>query len=369
MIDSIRFDPSYSNSYITLHALGRIHFGLWEISESQPNCYGGIGLMIKHSSALINARVSSSSMNQNCEIKADDYWLPRIESLTNEWLSSHSQLPVSMIDVHQSPTPHRGLGSGTQMACAIASLLFLDQSALSLFQRNRLDKDTSHVPISQLLPRSANSTHTQMVDDQIKMLAKLGKRGTRSNIGLFGFLAGGFIIDQGRSIQGESDASTQPRTRRVEFPDWPVIAIHDDSSTGDSGMVETEMFDRCSRVPNPNRQAMMDLVNHEILPAIQFEDWKRFDKAIGQYGRFAGQIFAPAQGGVYRSEKIAHTIEVANKLGIKGATQSSWGPTVVAIATDVDQAHWFEKNLKKRLPHLNIEIAMAANHSAQAWVP
>ena len=351
-----------------LRALGRIHFGLWEISESEPNCYGGIGLMVKLSSTMINAYVTGSPLNLKCNIKANDYWLPRIESLTNEWLKSNKQLPVEMIDLHKPSTPHRGLGSGTQLACSIASLLLIDEFRLSLVQGKPMDKDTSHTPISQLLPQAANSKTTQIVDDQMEMLAKLAKRGTRSNIGLFGFLAGGFIVDHGRSFSEKSDTSIQRRTSRVEFPYWPIIAIHDDNSIGDSGMAESEMFDRCSRMPNPHRQEMMDLVKNEILPAIQFDDWRRFDIAIGLYGRFAGQIFAPAQGGVYRTEKIAHTIEVANKLGIKGATQSSWGPTVVAIAPDIDQAHWFEKRLKKKLPHLNIEIAMAANHSAQAWV-
>ena len=351
-----------------LRALGRIHFGLWEISESEPNCYGGIGLMVKLSSTMINAYVTGSPLNLKCNIKANDYWLPRIESITNAWIKTHAQLPVEMIDLHKTSTPHRGLGSGTQLACSVASLLLIDEFRLSLVQGKPLDDDTSHVSISQLLPQSPNSKKTQIINDQLEMLAKLSKRGARSNIGLFGFLVGGFIIDQGKSIHAERGSSIQPRTSQVKFPYWPIITIHDDSSTGDSGMVETEMFDRCSRVPNPNRQAMMDLVSHEILPAIQFEDWKRFDIAIGQYGRFAGEIFAPAQGGVYRSKKIAHTIEVANKLGIKGATQSSWGPTVVAIAPDIDNALWFEKKLKKRLPHLDIEIAMAANHSAQAWV-
>lgn len=324
--------------------------------------------MIKLSSVMLNARVTSSPLNQKCNIKADDYWLPRIESVTNEWMRSHSQLPIENIDVHQSPTPHRGLGSGTQMACSIASLILLDEVAVSLAQSRPRPKGTSHVSISTLLPRSANSKNTRIVDDQIQMLAELGKRGTRSNIGLFGFLAGGFIIDQGRSLPELSDTSIQPRTRRVEFPDWPIITIHDNSSTGDSGMAETEMFDRCSRLPNPNRQAMIDLVNHEILLAIAIQDWDRFDVAIGQYGRFAGQIFALAQGGIYRSENITHTIEVAKQLGINGATQSSWGPTVVAIARDFDHAHWFEKRLKKKLPHLTIEMALAANHSAQTWV-
>ena len=57
-------------------------------------------------------------------------------------------------------------------------------------------------------------------------------------------------------------------------------------------------------------------VSKPVRVAMSDDDWRRFDNAIGLYGRFAGQIFAPAQGGVYRTEKIVHTIDVENAIQI-----------------------------------------------------
>ena len=182
-------------------------------------------------------------------------------------------------------------------------------------------------------------------------------------------IGGGFIIDEGIRTGATGEDSPPRTTSRLPFPQWPVIVIHDVSAQGDSGQSEKEMFDLCSHSPNPQREEMMSLVETEIAHAVANEDWTRFDLAIGEYGRLAGKIFAPAQGGVYRTDRIAHTIETVKQLGITGATQSSWGPTVVAIANDIEQAYWCQIRLQERLPHLGVEVVHAANHSAQAWVP
>jgi beta-ribofuranosylaminobenzene 5'-phosphate synthase len=352
---------------LALSAVGRVHFGLWEISESAPNCFGGIGLMIQHSDLVLHAGLGSSINSASVEIEADDYWRPRIQSVVDRWSLSSNELPISWLQVEKSPPPHRGLGSGTQMACAIATLLQLGPDALTNLPRNLSDP---HVPITALFRQPGKPTQdSAAVVVCMSLLAKIGQRGNRSNIGLHGFLAGGFIIDQGMRLDGTGDQLLPPRTSRIAFPQWPIIVVRNENAQGDSGQSEKEMFNRCSHAPNPNRMEMMSLVEFEIGPAIANNDWERFDVAIGQYGRLAGQIFAPAQGGVYRTEQIAHTIETVKQLGIAGATQTSWGPTVVAIAKDFEQADWCRKRLHERLPHLAVEIVHAANHSAQAWVP
>ncbi len=354
-----------SPMHVGLRAFGRVHFGLWEISESAPDCFGGIGLMIQHSAVTLHAELASPIKNSPFEIQADDYWRPRIQSVIDRWLQTETDLPISGIRIDKSPPPHRGLGSGTQMACAIATLLQLDPKALAQLPPNSMEP---HVPITSLLQLPTNPTRECTIEDYMSMLANLGQRGHRSNIGLHGFLQGGFIIDHGMKTNPNGESSLPRRTSRVAFPQWPVIVIHDETSQGDSGQSEKDMFDRCSSVPNRNRQEMIRLVEMEITPAIANQDWAQFDLAIGHYGRLAGEIFAPAQGGVYRTERIAQTIETVKQLGITGATQSSWGPTVVAIAKDFEQANWCLGRLQERLPHLAIEVVHAANHSAQAWV-
>ena len=347
-----------TSEQILVRSQGRVHFGLLEISESQPNCYGGIGLMIEHSFATIQATLGQSSLHQ-CSIHAGDHWRARIEAVANQWSKTASDFPVQSIILTESPLPHQGLGSGTQMACTVAALL----TAAKRFHMSGVS--VSDVPMSTLFncidPIFSGARQTNPMD----ALARLSQRGKRSNIGLCGFLEGGFVLDHGISIPAGSDALSGARTERVAFPDWPVLIIQESTSPGDSGTDEVAMFERCSRCPNSHREAMVQLVQQKILPAIAARDWTQFDVALGQYGRWAGQIFESVQGGIYRTPQIAATIDIAKQLGIEGATQSSWGPTVCAIAQDDAHASWCRDRLQRLLPGAIIVLTKAANHSAQ----
>lgn len=318
---------------IRVRSHGRIHFGLMEISVSQPNCFGGIGLMIEHSIAVVQATLGLTSKSQ-CIIQADDHWRPRIEAVANQWLQSHPQLPIQSVRVVEAPLPHHGLGSGTQMACTIAALLSVAERCEEIGNSFTLDT-----------------------------LSRLSQRGKRSNIGLCGFIEGGFVVDHGVSAPCASGATL--RTHRLAFPDWPVLIIQDKSAIGDSGQDEAVMFERCSSCANPNREAMFQLVQQEILPAIASKNWHNFDTALGRYGRWAGQIFRSVQGGTYRTPHIAHCVEVANQIGLRGATQSSWGPTVCTIARDDEHALWCQTRLQAGLPQATVSITRAANYPAQ----
>ena len=358
MFDSTPLLLPRTGEHILVRSQGRIHFGLLEISEPQPNCFGGIGLMVEHSFATLQATLGSSSLEQCC-IQADDYWRPRIEAVANQWSKTASDLPVQSIIVTESPLPHQGLGSGTQMACTVAALLTaaerLQLSGVSVFE----------MPLSALFTCDDPNFPGARQTYPMEALAKLSQRGKRSNIGLCGFMEGGFVLDHGKSIPAGSGAPSETRTERVAFPDWPVLIIQDSTSLGVSGNDEVAMFERCSDCPNPNQEAMLQLVQQKMLPAIAARDWTQFDVALGQYGRWAGQIFESVQGGIYRTPQIAATIDIAKRLGIEGATQSSWGPTVCAIAQDDAHASWCRDRLQRLLPGAIIVLTKAANHSAQ----
>ena len=357
------FDPNLlplrrPSEQILVRSQGRIHFGLLEISEHQMNCYGGIGLMIEHSFATIQATLGPSSLHQCC-IQADDHWRPRIEAVANQWSKTNSHLPVQSIKVTESPLPHQGLGSGTQMACTVAALLTAaERFPLSGIEVSDGSMSTLFTHENRIFPGARQ--HYPM-----ETLARLSQRGKRSHIGLCGFIEGGFVLDHGKSISPGSGEPFGTRTQRVAFPDWPVLIIQDTASLGDSGNDEAAMFQRCSVCPNPNREAMVELVQQKMLPAIAARDWMQFDVALGQYGRWAGQIFESVQGGIYRTPQIAETIDVAKQLGIVGATQSSWGPSVCAIAQDESHANWCRDRLQRLLPGAIVVSTKAANHSAQ----
>ena len=332
-----------SSERVRVRSHGRIHFGLLEISESEPNCYGGIGLMVESATAVLEATISQPG-NARCVVAADVYWKPRIEAVSNSWLDSHGSLPVDSIRVIESPLPHQGMGSGTQMACSVAALL-------SAAEHRRTQFETSRLPdVATLFSIESLSTKSQ--------------RGKRSNIGLCGFLEGGFVVDRGMQPASCSDVPSLPRTQRFAFPDWPVLMLQDMESRGDSGDDEVRMFERCSQVSNPNRELMIETIEHEILPAIASKNWEQFDIALGRYGRWAGKIFEPVQGGVYRNPQISHCVDVAIKLGLRGATQSSWGPTVCAFARDAEHAAWCQSRVQLELPRLKVSTTRGANAPA-----
>jgi beta-ribofuranosylaminobenzene 5'-phosphate synthase len=335
-------DASRDDS-IAIRSHGRIHFGLLEISESQPNCFGGIGLMVDDSNAILHATVGVCPIDR-CEIFADSYWKQRIEAVLHQWLVTRGQLPVRSITADLAPKPHQGLGSGTQMASAVGALLMTCEAFLET--------------------RDWELAIARGTSMSIESLSRLSQRGKRSNIGLCGFLCGGFIVDLGRPMS-DAGSSSESRTGSVGFPNWPVLIIRDPSSSGDSGSTEAAMFDRCRNQPNPHRQSMLHLVHQEILPAIAATEWARWNDAMGKYGTWAGKIFEPVQGGIYRSSQIAKTVAAANKLGLLGAVQSSWGPTVCAVAQDESHAIWCISRLNTELPDAAITMTSAANRSAQ----
>ena len=333
---------------VRVRSHGRIHFGLLEISESEPNCYGGIGLMVESATAVLEATISQQD-DSRCVVEADAYWQPRIEAVSNKWMDAHGLLPVSSIRVIEAPLPHQGMGSGTQMACSVAALLSAAEHRRTQVERNWITN------VTKLF--------------SIESLSKQSQRGKRSNIGLCGFLDGGFVVDRGMQPSSCFGEVSLPRTQRFEFPDWPVLVLQDTESRGDSGHDEARMFERCSLASNPNRELMIKTIEDEILPAIASKDWEQFDIALGRYGRWAGKIFEPVQGGVYRSPQIAHCVDVAIKLGLRGATQSSWGPTVCAFAKDAEHATWCHARLQAELPRLKVSTTRGANGPAQVeWL-
>jgi predicted sugar kinase len=366
---------------------GRLHFGLSEICPSEPNCFAGVGLMIDHSVAEVEAIVASVNPSEQYDapervgIDANEYWKPRIESFLS-WDFAREQnhqnknapsRPVAFLEsisLHSTPSPHCGLGSGTQMACTLAVLL----QAVKSLDHDKLRSWPNKMSLEEVLHSCQDKLSADPKRSLRNVLATLSHRGKRSNIGLQGFLEGGFIVDHGHEYSGEVNVGTNAstgtsirRTDRYHFPsDWPVLLVHDHSSApGDSGDAEIQMFDRCSAVPNANRGVMLSLVSNEIVPAVLSKDWETFDRSIGQYGKLAGGVFASVQGGIYRTPQIASAVAAIQRLGIQGAVQSSWGPTVCCVTRDADHAAWCVAQLRNAIPSATITTTHAANQSAQ----
>lgn len=176
------------------------------------------------------------------------------------------------------------------------------------------------------------------------MLADSG-RGLRSHIGLHGFLHGQMLVDQGQASLNESLGFSH-RIRGQSFPQqWSIVLIYEDVYLGDFGEHEQSIFDACSKQENPNRQRMLDLIDQEIVPSVEAQDFPLASQAVGLYGELAGEIFRPALGDAYRSPRIRYWVDRLRGIGIQGVGQSSWGPVVFAIVEDQHQAEWLVEKI------------------------
>lgn len=313
---------------ITIATACRLHLGLMEICPQQTNLFGGIGLMAESPSTCIEGVVGALENPSELTIVADAYWKSRVFNSCERWMSiqNEPELPIKQIILHQAASPHCGLGSGTQVACAVTTIL----------------------------ERARGRTIPDI--DKLKVLTG---RGARSCVGLQGFMEGGFIVDY-----GHSQAMSRPSLRMTFPPQWRLLLVRVSTSLGDSGDAEQSMFHQCASHPNPNRQRMLDLIESEISSAVQSHDWERWDRSVGRYGYYAGSIFSKCQGGIYRTPEISHLVDLLMHRGCSGAAQSSWGPTVLVVAKDDDHATWLINAIKKEFPDATIECTVPQNNPA-----
>ena len=69
-----------------------------------------------------------------------------------------------------------------------------------------------------------------------------------------------------------------------------------------------------------------------VMPALVEQDLPAFGAAVTAIQMLVGEHFAPAQGGIFTSQRVetlAHRLAAAGAVGIG---QSSWGPTGFAFA-------------------------------------
>jgi len=172
--------------------------------------------------------------------------------------------------VCQAPPSHCGLGSGTQLALAVA------RGIRELWQ----------------LPPVGAAELAASVD-----------RGKRSAVGSYGFQQGGLIWETGR----RSEDSLGTLARRIAIPNhWRVLLLSQSQESGLSGDREVTAFESLPQVPPKVTDKLRRLAEESILPAAEDADFETFSEAIHDYGRLAGSCFATVQGGLFASPAIEH---------------------------------------------------------------
>ena len=154
---------------VTVAAAARLHLGFLDMNGGLGRRFGGLGLAIDRPATRLTIRRAAA---------------PAVEGLEAERAARHLALltrhlgltPAYRLTIHEAIPAHAGLGSGTQLALAIATAL------------RRLEG---------LSPDYSND-------------ALLLRRGARSGIGLGLFQRGGLIVDGGRGARTVDAARRRP---------------------------------------------------------------------------------------------------------------------------------------------------------------
>lgn len=324
----------------------RLHFGLMELAPEAPNRYAGLGVMIEQPSMMIRVSDSKQRSFAATADSIDSTSLAEYQQRIDAWL--RQQDTAVSIELLSGYPFHSGLGSGTQLACllAVAGRLLRDRAV-------RTDVVSDQW-------RSLD----QMLDDMNPtQLAEMSGRGLRSAIGLQGFLSGGLILDAGYQIAGDHSRTVEATVRQLPV-DWCFVLVRGTNNSSITGPLESEMIRSMAAQPNPHRQRMMELA----IQSLEFASASDFEKCCGaleEYMRFAGDMFAPVQGGRYNGAVCSQAVAIARQLGLRAVGQSSWGPTIFGMCANSNRAQEVVDKIHRHGSNWHVQIAQPAQHGAE----
>ncbi len=286
-----------SGPYVRVAAAARLHLGFLDMNGGLGRKFGGLGLAISGPRTRLTLRPAERTAVEGFE-------RARAQKLLEQAQSALAPGRAHRLTVEEAIPAHSGLGSGTQLALAIAAAL------------RRLED----------LPADPAAD------------AALLQRGARSGLGAGLFARGGLVVDGGRGAA----TVTPPVIARLPFPaEWRILLVADLQSVGLHGADEREAFAALPPFSEAQAGAICRLVLMQALPSLAERDIVGFGAAITRVQEIIGDYFAPAQGG--RRFTSARVEDMVSKLLAEGATgggQTSWGPTGFAF---VDSARAAER--------------------------
>ena len=270
----------------------RLHLGLIDLNGDLGRLFGGLGVGIDRPNVILEAQWSErlAVTGEKTDV---------VKTLAKRFLDAYDIKANASINVKKSIPEHAGLGSGTQLALAVATAL------AKLFD----------------------------VNASIRELAKAMGRGQRTSVGTTIFERGGFVVDGGKSKNGF------PITIfRQPFPkEWVFVVAIPNVEKGLARDEETAAFAGMSPMLAEDAGKLCRLTMMKLLPSLIERDIKSFGEALTQIQTVIGGYFAVAQGGTYSSLAATEGTALMRKLGAYGVGQSSWGPAFYGL-TQKDEA-------------------------------
>jgi beta-ribofuranosylaminobenzene 5'-phosphate synthase len=306
---------------VEVTATARLHLGFLDLAGDLGRRFGSIGLAID----AFETRV------QLCEAERFEVFGKEHDRALGLGRRVAESLGLSVgkrITISSAIPAHAGLGSGTQLALALAAGF------------RRLAR----------LPIDARED------------ARLLDRGARSGVGVALFEQGGLAVDAGRGPHTD----VPPVVAHLSFPaDWRILLILDPRVEGAHGEAERQAFARLPSFPADAASEICRRTLMQILAGAAERDLVAFGDGVGRVQEIVGDHFAAAQGGGrFASTSVARVAARLKALGAQGIGQSSWGPTGFAFASDSDHAEFLSRRVEVE-SGAEIKICGPRNHGAE----
>jgi beta-ribofuranosylaminobenzene 5'-phosphate synthase len=328
-------DPAFSSpAAVEIRTPARLHIGMLSFGVPGVRSFGGVGVMTDRPAVHLRLRKAN-------RLEARGPHAERAVKFARACMQAWGLGDVGCsLEVVTAPAAHVGLGSGTQLGLAVAA------GMRQLFRRPEGEPDEPAVTHPLQAPLEPGE-HDWVFDVQEAIeLARVVGRGRRSSVGVYGFSRGGLIVEAGRLVAGDGsddddDARREfsPMIARVRLPAaWRCVVIAARDAVGLSGPAEREAFGRLPPVAAEVTAELSRIALLELLPAAVEGKFTEFAAAVRRYGELAGQPFAAESQQLPHAPATAKLLELLGELGIVGAAQSSWGPTVMACCPSLEAA-------------------------------
>ncbi|MGH9255060.1 MAG: beta-ribofuranosylaminobenzene 5'-phosphate synthase family protein [Vicinamibacterales bacterium] len=280
---------------VFVETAARLHLGVLDLRGARGRWFGGIGTAAPAPTLLLSASAADV-------LQAEGEDAERAAAFAARFLAHHGIGGGARLRVHRALPRHVGLGSGTQLAMAVA--------------------------------RALATLHG--IDTDPPALARAVGRGQRSAVGTWTFAGGGLVVEGGRLPEREDCG---PLLARLPFPPaWRCVVAVPDGTSGFNGESEAAAFDRLEAPPEHEVEHVAHLVLMSLLPALADADIEGFGAALTAVQEITGRWFAPVQGGTFAPGLSEELVRRMSEWGASGVGQSSWGPAVYGIVADCDSA-------------------------------
>ena len=312
---------------ITVTIPARLHLGFLDLNGGLGRRFGSIGLAISNLRTKIVLRRGSKNQVSGPERE-------RVMHHIHKMVQRLALNDAHAVNVLEVVPPHAGLGSGTQLALAVAAGI-----------------------------RRLHDLPLDIEGDAIHL-----GRGARSGVGVGLFHRGGLVVDGGC---GRKEVPA-PIVSHIGFPErWRIIVVLDPARRGIHGAAEAAAFAKLPPFPDDDAAQLCRLVIMKALPAIADHDIVNFGSAIKELQARLGDYFAAAQGGTrFTSPDVAAVLAALDREGAFGIGQSSWGPTGFAFAAAPEEADRLAR-IAQRHPSgqgLDIRVCAGFNRAAEIAV-